>query len=211
MKRDNKNYFGFLKTIDAFGSDVQLYFDGSSKYKTKTGGIITVTLIMILLLQLIPACISLIQRGNFTIQTHTKNLFIPPPINLTNQNFNFAFKLIDPSIQLNRYIVSYSAQIIVTTTTSNKLNVTSIDIPLRPCNISDFAGYEEQYIEYALDSAICPSINQFSLYGGPGNNLFQTLNLGVSACTNNSNNGIICAPQSEIDQYFINNQKVVVG
>ena len=210
MNRDKEPLSG-LKKIDVFGKSVQLFIDDSTTHKTRAGGFITLIIITVLLIQLIPTYISLVQRKDVIIQTQTGNMLKPALLNLTNGKFMFALKAEDSSILFNSYLFTYSVQLTMTTQVGNTINTNKTKILFRPCNISDFPGYEDQYQSIGLDSAMCPIWTQMQLQGAFGGKIFQYMKLAVSGCTNNTNIGITCAPQSNITTYFQVNQKIRVS
>ena len=199
MSKNNK--LSFLKKIDVFGQPIQLYFEGDTKHKTRFGGLVTLIIIGILLALLIQAFMQLSNRNEVNITTQTDYAFDPPKIALAKNDFRFA--ILPQNIKLNYSIFSYTASI------SSPTNSTSI--LLRPCLQSDFSDFEDEYIKFGLNQSICSAIDEIDIQGGFGDNYFTYVKLAVVKCVNGTTPGVICAPQSDIDNYFLSSPKVRVS
>ena len=196
-----KNKLSFLQTMDAFHQPIKLYFEGDTKHKTKFGGLITLILIGILLGLLIPQFMHLINKSEVNITTQTDHIIHSPQLKLDKNDFHFS--ILGEGIQLNYSIFSYTASI------SNYSY--SIPILLKPCLQSDFSGFEDQYIEFGLNQGVCSEFDEIDIQGNYGDNNFAFIELAVVQCINGTTPGVVCAPQSYIDNYFMTNNKVMIG
>ena len=67
MLQAQKKIKTFLKAIDSFGQPIQLSYRGKTEYKTWIGGMLTISLIILIIVFSFEAIISLILRENMKV------------------------------------------------------------------------------------------------------------------------------------------------
>ena len=204
---DNIN---IVKKIDAFGQPIQLNFDGTTSHKTVIGGFITLFIFTIMLMILITSFIRLTNNSSFIVEPGLEYQITPPPLIFQQKDFTFAISVQDTNVYLNNSIFGYSASLttLIKVNNSNQFIKTKVPISLRPCDISDFQDFEDQYYKFFLSQAICPDYTNFIAQGAYGDDIFSYLKISVVQCVNNTTPNVTCAPQNYIDNYFIQQGKV---
>ena len=199
--------------MDAFGQPIQLYFDGINLHKTRTGGLITLIIFVIILIVLVTSLSQLTNKIPVSVDSKLEYAVTPPKLDLNKRDFIFAISPQDLNMNLNYSVFSYSASLVTQTKIlgTNDFNTVTSDILLTPCAESDFENLESEFRLYKLDQAMCPSLDQYDVEGAYGDQLFSYLKISVIQCVNGTNDAVTCAPQSFIDAYFSANKKVRVG
>ncbi len=85
----------FIKEIDFYGKQPELYFKGKTKKVTWIGRIFTIIFIFIYIVFFVYKIYRIFQRIDITFYDTYSDKGEIPSINVTNENFNIAFTLID--------------------------------------------------------------------------------------------------------------------
>ena len=87
----------FIKEIDFYGKPPELYFKGKTKKVTWIGRIFTIIFIFIYIVFFAYKLYRISQRIDITFYDTYSDKGDTPSINVTNENFNIAFSLLDGS------------------------------------------------------------------------------------------------------------------
>lgn len=212
MKTAEDFLVSFVKRADYFGESVKLHFDNNKKFKTILGGILSISILVLIIALLVSLGQNLVNRD--IPRTNSVTLFkeYPPPINLKKNYLNFAFgfelfnglgRFYDPTyfsfeVVLTQYNRTNSSQI----RTNNVLNFSLCkDIP--ETFVNDRFNYSDKVRINQVDKLFCLQNNDQTLEGAYTMQYFANIRILATKCKNSTTSKIICKPPDEINKILL--------
>jgi hypothetical protein len=198
-----------FKSIDLMPSDIGLNYRGKTKYKSLTGGMMSILIIIFTIIGLIYFGRELYEKRYPIMISSTSFNPMPSNSSLNSENFPFFLAVEDYSNNLEYFIDNtiyemtariYKRIVYKDQQGNFKVNITKTYIKLEQCNINKhFSNVEDIYGNYLLEKAWCirPEDNHF-IKGDYSVNEFYELQFYVTPCWNRTENNNKCQSQVEI-------------
>lgn len=206
--------YSFIKKsfekLDSFGIGYNFMIDGNDKYKTLTGGCLTLSFGFIIIGLFMGFGVDLYKREkpkvsfNTEVGAYTKN-------KLSNNNFTFAYRIED---YLGNYFIDERAinlQVNIWHAVQNETGVWNVEslqsIPIQKC--SEFSWMKEKEQEYNITLAgwNCMNFTNFTMGGNYDGNFVYAFRIDISQCVNSTANNNDCKTNEEIKALFDNAEK----
>lgn len=177
----------FFKKIDIFGAPINLKLKEDDTFKTIFGGLVTSLLVSFFVVAIGYSFYLLFTKQDRTTQKYELNLGSSFGfLELSKQNFMFAIKL-NQDI-LNNWENPYmNITLLHVTQFRNSSGAWKIKnkIALRPCQITDFVGLEDQFLQMEASKALCPKPDNFNLtiQGNYQEDVFAYFQVSVTTCS----------------------------
>ena len=189
----------FIKEIDFYGKPPELYFKGKTKKVTWIGRIFTIIFIFIYIVFFAYKLYRISQRIDITFYDTYSDKGDTPFINVTNENFNIAFSLLDGS----------SGEPIIDETIYYPLAYFKDDeikeIELEPCSIDKIGSKYKQFFEESkIDKYYCLNKVNQTLRAYMNSFAFK-----IFPCKNSTENNNHCKSKEIIDYYLNGNNFVI--
>ena len=215
MKSAAKWIYKKITYNDMYAKSITFSFKGKSKLRTFWGGIISSAIALALLVNFCSSLYILVNRKD--TKTSTKTVF--------QNNFNSERKkyLGKNDFRMGLVYASFPSGIIGDNLLSDKsyFNVTfynteyhrttegseriPILVPSGYCNDSFKEYVEPELFErMSLDKHICPSNDDYYMVGDYNSKLFRDLEIYITPCNENNNEGVVWQPKEEIDRAIYN-------
>lgn len=199
-----KKIKNFIKKIDFFSEPITLFLYEEKRFRTLSGGLFSIIMVLSLFLFSINELMSVLDRTNITMQMSEEIHVQPQKISLNN---SFAVHL-DPkilnSLDKKRY---FDIQFIFGVHHVDE-NGTLIENSKRfynvtKCNSNHFPMFtKQQQIDYNITEWICPDFQNssllFDIEGTFDNGIYKFINIRLSECTSKGVDDV-CANESEIE------------
>ena len=189
----------FIKEIDFYGKPPELYFKGKTKKVTWIGRIFTIIFIFIYIVFFAYKLYRISQRIDITFYDTYSDKGDTPSINVTNENFNIAFSLLDGS----------SGELIIDETIYYPVAYFKDDemeeIELEPCSIDKIGSKYKQFFEESkLNKYYCLNKVNHTLRAYMNSFAFK-----IFPCKNSTENNNHCKSKEIIDYYLNGNNFVI--
>ena len=196
----------FLKDLDIFGINVELFYKGKDKKNTYFGSLLTITYGIIYLAFFLYKIIRMFRKKDITFYDTFSYMDEPPIIDITNENFYGGFALEDPNSYdpfIDETIYIPKAYFKTAKRNGTEWGWTIKDIELERCNISKFGTfYKEKFINKTLDTLYCFKEVNDQFIGHFSYDYYSFFFIEFYPCINTTENNNSCKPIEMIDYYL---------
>ena len=140
-----------------------------------------------------------------TILTSIYNDEIPKSVNLTSENFSFAFSLQNQEYQsyIDKTIYNVTAvQTKVFLTNNDTSEIYKENIDKIKCSQYNFEIIPEYFKKLPLNNLYCLNKSIYQLEGEFKREVFSYIKINFSKCVNSSENNFTCKPLNEINEHL---------
>ena len=202
MKDYHSNKCGFLKEIDLFGKDIDIYYKGKSQRTSCLGRIFTILYISTYIAFFIYKILRMMNKSDVTFYDTYAFNGEAPSFQLNHEKFYAGFSILDP-LTLRPYVDPsiYGVQVIYY---KGKKNATGwdwkyYDLPLEICNISKFgSNYQNIFKDKSVNNFMCLSNFEQKLEGHLTYDVYSYYTVKFFPCFNSSKNNMTCKSPKEI-------------
>ena len=206
--------FNFIKNIDIFGKNVELYYKGKEKKTSYYGSLFTITYGLIYLGFFLYKFVRMLQRKDIIFYDAYAYLDKPPIINITNDNFYGGFGLENPETYdtfIDETIYYPKAYFKTAKKNGDNWDWTIQDMELEICNIDKFGSvYKDKYTAKGLQNFYCFKEIDNTFIGHYNYDYYSFFYIEFYPCVNTTKNNNHCKSKEYIDHYlrstFINFQ-----
>lgn len=197
-------------SVDQMGITPQFLINRKTEYKTLTGGILSILLIIFYIMACIVFGEELIKKQNPTVLISSIFQNEPEQFNLTKKNFGFFVGLqgsdyeyyIDPTVyNLKMRLRTKRSYLDDKGKFQNEYK--SKTFLLEKCDLEkNFPNFKNEFKDNDLNNLLCApkEINEIILQGSFDNSLYRWFDFSVRICKNSTESDIICKTQEEIDK-----------
>ena len=196
----------FLKDLDIFGKNVELFYKGKDKQNTYFGSILTITYGIIYLAFLLYKLIRMLKKKDITFYDTFSYLDEPPIIDITNENFYGGFALEDPNTYdpfIDDSVYIPKAYFKIAKRNGSEWDWTVKDVELERCNINKFGSfYKDKFKNKTLDTLYCFKEVNDQFIGHFSYDYYSFFFIEFYPCINTTENNNSCKPIEIIDYYL---------
>jgi len=195
-----------VKKIDIFGDGIHLKINKLDKAKTIIGGFLTILLSIASLTILLIMAWDIFKKEKPSVTLESK--IIPNRPNMTLDSYSFPISLIVQDDQSNSYYIpkyfSIEAEAFTINIAENgTVSSTKEVYQYVKCNPSHFPLLSnDTFYESGLNNYLCFDNQNFTIGGFFDNSYMRYVLLSIKKCINSTTNPVICAPESEIIDFF---------
>ena len=195
----------YFRYLDIFGVHPLFTIRGYQTFQTIIGAILTLFCILIMIIYVSIFLNQMIYHTKPTILSSIYNDEIPKSVNLTSENFSFAFSLqnqeyesyIDDTIY---NVTAVQTKIILTNNDSSEIYIENIDII--KCSQYKFEIIPEYFKYLPLNNIYCLNKSIYQFEGEFKKEIYSFIRLNFSKCVNSTENNFTCKPLNEINEYL---------
>ena len=195
----------YFRYLDLFGVQPLFTIRGYQTFQTIIGAILTLFCILIMIIYVSIFLNQMIYDTKPTILSSIYNDEIPKSVNLTSENFSFAFSLqnqeyesyIDDTIY---NVTAVQTKIILTNNDSSEIYIENIDII--KCSQYKFEIIPEYFKYLPLNNIYCLNKSIYQFEGEFKKEIYSFIRLNFSKCVNSTENNFTCKPLNEINEYL---------
>ena len=195
----------YFRYLDLFGVHPLFTIRGYQTFQTIIGAILTLFCILIMIIYVSIFLNQMIYHTKPTILSSIYNDEIPKSVNLTSENFSFAFSLqnqeyesyIDDTIY---NVTAVQTKIILTNNDSSEIYIENIDII--KCSQYKFEIIPEYFKYLPLNNIYCLNKSIYQFEGEFKKEIYSFIRLNFSKCVNSTENNFTCKPLNEINEYL---------
>ena len=195
----------YFRYLDLFGIHPLFTIRGYQTFQTIIGAILTLFCILIMIIYVSIFLNQMIYHTKPTILSSIYNDEIPKSVNLTSENFSFAFSLqnqeyesyIDDTIY---NVTAVQTKIILTNNDSSEIYIENIDII--KCSQYKFEIIPEYFKYLPLNNIYCLNKSIYQFEGEFKKEIYSFIRLNFSKCVNSTENNFTCKPLNEINEYL---------
>ena len=195
-------YWDFIKEIDFYGKQPELYFKSKTKKVTWIGRIFTIIFIFIYIVFFVYKLYRISQRVDITFYDTYSDKGDVPFINVTKENFNIAFTLFEGSS--GEPILDETIYYPVAHFRDDEIGIIE-EMELKPCSLDKIGSKYKQFFDES-------NLNKYYCL----NNVNQTLKAYMNSfafkifpCKNSTENNNHCKSKEIIDYYLNGNNFVI--
>ena len=195
-----KNFdLSFIKEIDLYGKQPEFYLKGKPKKATWIGTILTIIYIILYIVYFCYKLFRMLKREDTTFFDSYSDKEETPSIDITNENFNIIFSMIDrvtgdPFIDETVYY-----------TVANFKDNEIEKIEVEPCNINKIGSkYKNLLDDYTLNKYYCLSKVNYTLIA-----YTNSFNIKIFPCKNTTENNNHCKPKEIINNLLNGNDFII--
>ncbi|CAK81194.1 unnamed protein product (macronuclear) [Paramecium tetraurelia] len=205
----------YMKSLDIFGQNIQLNFNGQNQYQTATGGFFSLAIIAVIAFFFQQNILNFIHRVDIHLNAQTIFDFNPDRITFNEDNYMFALAVDQTNFNTLPFFNITLKQRTYTRSSDGSLNKQDNFIDLIPCTQDRFQkifknqDFSVQFSQLKLEEWLCPQLNYSIQLGGSfTSDIFEFVKITVSECSNNSNSNSIlswkpqCASTQARDRYL---------
>lgn len=190
-----ESLIGIILQADLYGTKPQLKMNRMDSFRTGFGSFLTISSIIVMAATFIYFGLQLLDVSNPKIVMSITNMFDPPLLKLSNENYGIAFGLQDP-ITYNQFIDEgiYRVEIYqkkaerVEIGNSSEFNWTVTQLPIEICDKSKFpTSYQDLISTMPLNNIYCLKDTSFEIFGTFLNPSYSFLYVKIFECRNNTN------------------------
>ena len=197
----------YLKDIDMFGKEPQLYYKGEEKKTSWIGRIFIILFVVAYFAFFIYKVIRMMRKTDVTFYDTFTYAPEPSKVRITNENFYGGFALEDPNtydVFIDEGVYIPKASFRRAERKGENFNWDIIDLELERCKIEKFgSSYQEKFKTKTLDNLYCIKNMDFFLEGHFSYDLYSFFFIQFFPCVNTSESQK-CKPLEEIDYYLKN-------
>ena len=195
----------FLKDVDMFGKEPELYYKGMSKKKSWIGRIFTILFVCIYIGLIIYKVIRMLQRYDVSFYDTFLYEDKPPSIQLSNELFYGGFALEDPNTYdsfIDEGIYYPKAYFKRTERKGDDFEWDIKELELERCKLEKFGSkFRDSFKKKSLNNYYCFKDMNFTLEGHFSYDLYSLFFIQFFPCVNTTENNK-CKPIDEIDYYL---------
>jgi len=197
----------YLKDIDMFGKEPEIYYKGESKKTSWIGRIFTLLFIASYFAFFIYKVVRMIRKKDVSFYDTFTYATEPSKVKISNENFYGGFALENPN-NLNAFI---DEGIYIPKASFTRIEVKGedykfdrIDLELEPCKVEKFgSSYRTNFQGKAIENFYCFKNMDYSLEGHFTYGLYSFFLIQFFPCVNTTESKK-CKPLEVIDQYLKN-------
>ena len=197
----------YIKDIDMYGKEPQLYYKGEAKKTSWMGRIFSILFVVVYIAFLVYKLIRMLRKTDVTFYDTFTYSPEPSKIKVTNENFYGGFALEDPDTYdpyIDEGIYIPKASFRRAERKGEKFIWEIVDLELEPCKIEKFgSSHQEKFKTKTLDNLYCFKNMDFILEGHFSYDLYSFFYIQFFPCVN-STESQNCKPLEIIDQYLKN-------
>ena len=197
----------FLKDVDMFGKEPELYYKGRSKKTSWIGRIFTILFVVVYIGVIIYKVIRMLKRKEMSFYDTFTYEDKPPSIQLSNENFYGGFALEDPNSYdsfIDEGIYFPKAYFKRTERKGDKFEWEIRELELERCKLEKFGSkYRDLFKTKELNNFYCFKDMNVILEGHFSYDLYSLFFIQFFPCVNTTESSI-CKPIEEIDYYLKN-------
>ena len=197
----NSNFFHLFRLIDIFGIPPLFTIRGHQTFQTTIGSVLTLICSLIMIIYVSIFLNQMFAHKKPTILTTVYNDEVPNSINLTNENFYFAFGLQDKEYTnyIDESIYNVSAVQTKVIARNNQTYYYSYPIQIIKCSQFKFKIIPEYFTNLPLNNLYCLNESSYELEGEFKRDFFTYLKLNFSKCNNSTKNNFTCKSNEELN------------
>ena len=195
----------YFRYIDIFGVPPLFTIRGYQTFQTIIGSILTLLCILIMIIYVSIFLHQMVYHTKPTILTSIYNDEIPKSVNLTSENFSFAFSLQNQEYQsyIDKTIYNVTAvQTKVFLTNNDTSEIYKENIDIIKCSQYNFEIIPEYFKKLPLNNLYCLNKSIYQLEGEFKREVFSYIKLNFSKCVNSTENNFTCKPLNEINEHL---------
>ena len=197
----------YIKEIDMFGKEPQLYYKGESKKTSWMGRIFSILFVVVYTTFLIYKLIRMYRKTDVTFYDTFTYSPEPSKVKVTNENFYGGFALEDPETYdpyIDEGIYIPKASFRRAERKGENFDWEIVDLELEPCKIEKFGSlYQEKFRTKTLNNLYCFKNMDYILEGHFSYDLYSFFYIQFFPCVN-STESQKCKPLEVIDYYLKN-------
>ena len=197
----------YIKDIDMFGKEPQLYYKREAKKTSWMGRIFSILFVVVYIAFLIYKLIRMLRKTDVTFYDTFTYSPEPSKIKVTNENFYGGFALEDPNSYdpyIDEGIYIPKASFRRAERKGDKFAWNIVDLELEPCKIEKFgSSHQEKFKTKTLNNLYCFKNMDFILEGHFSYDLYSFFYIQFFPCVNSTENQN-CKPLEIIDHYLKN-------
>ena len=198
--------YKFLKNIDIFGKNIELFYKGKNKKNTLFGSLLTISYGLIYLAFFLYKLIRMLQKKDFIFYDTYAYLDEPPIMNITNENFYGGFALEDPNSYdpfIDETIYYPKAYFKIAKRDGENWDWKIKDIELERCHIDKFGSfYQDKFKSKTLNTLYCFKEVNEQFIGHFSYDYYSFFFIEFYPCINTTENNNHCKPLEKIDYYL---------
>lgn len=168
------NFRSGIESLDAFRQPATIYFEGRESFRSFFGGLLTLILIILVFILSLSIIRGALNRDGIAFTTNNIYTADPSSIPMTTKSFMIAVFPDDVNHKFNYSMMGVRIRYGNYNRFPNgTLFKQKTVLPLFPCKISDFPGYESQFIAFGFERALCPIEADVTLTGAFLSNSFH--------------------------------------
>ena len=198
--------YKFLKNIDIFGKNIELFYKGKNKKNTLFGSLLTISFGLIYFTFFLYKLIRMLKKKDFIFYDTYAYIDEPPIMNITNENFYGGFALEDPNSYdpfIDETIYYPKAYFKIAKRDGATWDWKIKEIELEICNIDKFGSfYQDKFKSKTLNTLYCfKEINE-QFIGHYSYDYYSFFFIEFYPCINTTENNNHCKPLEKIDYYL---------
>ena len=198
--------YKFLKNIDIFGKNIELFYKGKNKKNTLFGSLLTISYGLIYLAFFLYKLIRMLQKKDFIFYDKYAYLDEQPIMNITNENFYGGFALEDPNSYdpfIDETIYYPKAYFKIAKRDGENWDWKIKDIELERCHIDKFGSfYQDKFKSKTLNTLYCFKEVNEQFIGHFSYDYYSFFFIEFYPCINTTENNNHCKPLEKIDYYL---------
>ena len=197
----------YLKEVDMFGKEPELYYKGSSKKTSWIGRIFSILFVLAYFAFFIYKLIRVLQKKDVTFYDTFTYAPEPSQVKITNENFYGGFGIENPETYdtfIDESIYFPKAYFKTAVKKGNDFIYDVVELELERCKLEKFGTiYQEKFKSKSLNNLYCIKNMDFILEGHFSYDRYSFLYFKFFPCTNTTEKQN-CKPSEIIDQYLKN-------
>ena len=197
----------YLKEIDMFGKDPEIYYKGRPKKTSWIGRILSILFVIIYLAYLIYKIVRMLQKKDVTFYDRFTYVKEPSKIKITNENFYGGFALEDPATYdafIDESIYIPKAYFKRAEKKGDNFIWDIVELELERCQLEKFSSiYQDKFKSKDVKNLYCIKNMDFFLEGHFSYDLYSFLYFQFYPCVNTSEKQN-CKSKEKIDSFLKN-------
>ena len=197
----------YLKDVDMFGKEPELYYKKSSKKTSWMGRIFSILFVLAYFAFFVYKLIRMLQRKDVSFYDTFTYADEPSEVKITNENFYGGFGIEDPETYdtfIDESIYFPKAYFKRAEKKGDDFNWDTVELELEPCKLEKFgSSYQEKFRSKQLNKLYCIKNMDFVLEGHFSYDRYSFLYFQFFPCINTTEKHD-CKPLEIIDQYLKN-------
>ena len=197
----------YLKDIDMFGKEPEIYYKGESKKTSWIGRIFTILFVTSYFAFFIYKLIRMLKKMDVSFYDTYTYAAEPSKVKITNEKFYGGFALENP----NNFEAFIDEGIYIPKATFTRIEIKEenidfkrIDLELEPCKVEKFSSsYQEKFKLKKIENFYCFKNMDYFLEGHFTYDLYSSFLIQFFPCVNTTESQK-CKPLEEIDKYLKN-------
>jgi len=187
--------YNYFKKIDLLSTVVGLRYKGSWRYKSFTGGMVTMFYVIVALSLASYFLSKYVNRDDVFMSFENIKNSNPPRLDISN-DFHFAISMMYGNKNLLRKeIMDIQFQYVVNDLNTNTYKITNL--PSYQCTEDSFKEVKEQFYTFGLNESLCIDMKNLSIEGSNINNHFSYIKVNFILCSNSTANNFSCLPWTQ--------------